>query len=50
MLFCLAGLALLIAAVVLCAITNNTKLCISCLIVGEIIAFFGYAPILLKTL
>ena len=50
MFFCLAGLALLIAAGVLCAVTDNTKLWISCLIIGEIIAFFGYAPILFKTL
>ncbi len=46
MFLCVAGVALLIAAVVLCAVTDNTKLWMTCLIVGEIVAFFGYAPIL----
>lgn len=50
MIFCLVGLVLLITAVVLCAVTDNTKLWTSCLIIGEIISFFGYVPILFKNL
>lgn len=50
MLFCLAGTLLLVVSVVLCIFADNDVLWMLCLIIGEIIAFLGYAPIIFKTL
>ena len=49
-LFCIVGTALLMISVILCAVTDNDELRITCLIIGEIIAFLGYAPTFLKLL
>lgn len=45
---CVAGIALLVLAVILCAITENKILWISILIIREIVAFLGYAPVFSK--
>lgn len=50
LLFCIVGTALLMISVILCAVTDNDELRITCLIIGEIIAFLGYAPIIFRTL
>ena len=50
MLFCLVGTLLLVVSVVLCIFADNDVLWMLCLIIGEIIAFLGYAPIIFKTL
>ena len=50
MLFCLAGTLLLVVSVVLCIFADNDVLWMLCLIIGEIIAFLGSAPIIFKTL
>ena len=50
--FCLAcgfvGTSLLIASIVVSAVSENRTLYKSLLLIGEIIAFFGYAPVFLK--
>ncbi len=43
--FCIVGIALLVLAAILCAITENKILWISILIIEEIVAFLGYAPV-----
>lgn len=45
---CGIGIALLILSIILCVFTDRTWVFI--LAVGEVIAFLGYAPILLKFL
>lgn len=50
LLFCIVGTALLMISVILCAVTDNDELWIACLIIGEVIAFLGYAPIIFRTL
>lgn len=49
-LFCVAGTALLMISVILCAVTDNDELWITCLIIGEITAFLGYVPIIFRIL
>lgn len=44
---CIVGTWLLVSAVVACIISENNIIWITLLILGEIIAFFGYAPVLL---
>lgn len=44
---CIVGTGLLVSAVVACIISENNIIWITLLILGEIIAFFGYAPVLL---
>ena len=46
--FCIVGIALLVLAAILCAITENKILWISILIIEEIVAFLGYAPVFSK--
>ena len=50
MIFCIAGTTLLLLSIILCAVTDNEVLWRTCLVIGEIIAFGGYAPIILRTL
>lgn len=49
-LFCIVGMALLLASIILCAFTENDMIWKTCLVLGEIIAFLGYAPTFLKLL
>ena len=49
-LFCVAGTALLMISVILCAVTDNDELWITCLIIGELIAFLGYVPVIFRIL
>lgn len=49
-LFCIVGMALLLASIILCAFTENDVIVKTCLVLGEIIAFLGYAPIIFRTL
>lgn len=49
-LFCIVGTALLVISVILCAAADNDKLWKTCLIIGEVIAFLGYAPVIFRTL
>ena len=45
---CVVGTSLLITSVILCIVSDNEWLWRSVLVMGEIVAFFGYAPTLLK--
>lgn len=50
MLCCVVGTFLLLASIVLCALSENNVAWMSCLIFGEVIAFLGYTPVFLKLL
>ena len=45
---CFIGTGLLILSVILCIVSDNIILSEIVLLIGEIIAFFGYMPVFLK--
>ena len=47
---CFIGTGLLILSVILCIVSDNIILWQVILIIGEIVAFFGYMPVFLKLL
>lgn len=44
---CIVGTGLLILAIVISAFSENNVIWLALLMLGEIVAFFGYAPVLL---
>lgn len=45
---CIVGTGLLILAIVISAFSENNVIWLVLLILGEIVAFLGYAPVLLE--
>lgn len=45
---CIIGTALLVLSIILCIVSDNNVLWLTVLLIGEIVAFFGYMPVFLK--